>query len=96
MSDDDQQPAVPDGSGEPPSRHELDGRMLKLEQNVEYVKESVDRIEDNISENQEEMSEKVDQIENKVDKLWHGYILLRYLVPILVGGGGIASYLTFF
>jgi hypothetical protein len=75
-----------------PSNAELAERTARLEQKIDHISDSVDRIEGKLIEEHEELTERVDDTERKADRFWTIYRFILYLIPLVLGTGGAASY----
>lgn len=81
---------------ETPSKLELAERTVRLEEKIDHISGTVNRIEDSLMDEHEELAEQVRQNERRVDKFWTIYRFMLFVVPLLVGSGGLVGYLTFF
>lgn len=89
MSSDARQPGVP-------SKSELGERVARVEEQVDHIAETVDRIEDDITGNQADLAETVEKNEHRARRFWTIYRFFIYALPLVVGTGGVLSYLALF
>lgn len=78
-----------------PSNAELAERTARLEQKIDHIGEAVDRIEKSLANEHDDLAEQVAQNERRVNRFWSIYRFCLYMMPLVLGTGGV-SYWAFF
>jgi len=79
-----------------PSNAELAERTARLEEKIDHISDGVERIEESLADEHEELAEQVQQNEKRVDRFWTIYRFALFVIPLLVGGGGVVGYWALF
>lgn len=78
-----------------PSNAELAERTARLEQKIDHISDAVNRIENSLAKEHDELAEQVAQNERRVNRFWSIYRFFLYMMPLVLGTGGV-SYWAFF